>query len=133
MDAVQLVFVFPKFGDLFIAIEDELPMSTIVLLGASDLIRERWPFLLAFFGGGGFLLRHWFSADSGRVWLDRMKLRLPLISDVFVQLYLVQSLRVLSLSLGNGVTIVDALHACRDIRPVAVHRGVTVDDHPQPW
>ncbi len=110
-----LVFVFPKFGDLFLAIKDELPASTIILLAASDLLRESWMMLVALLGGCGFLLARWLATDRGSELLDRAKLRIPFVSTIFIQLYLVQSLRVLSLSLNNGVTIVDSLAACRDV------------------
>lgn len=117
-----LVFVFPKFGQLFLAIKDELPATTVVLLAVSDLLREQWPFLLAGVIGFGFLLVRWLASSSGRASVDRMKLSLPLVSGIFVQLYLVQAFRVLSLSLSNGVTVVDALRACRDVVDNGVFR-----------
>ena len=110
-----LVFVFPKFGTLFLAIKDELPATTVVLLALSDLLRDQWYFILAGLVGGGFLIVRWLRTESGRISVDRLKLKLPLLAPVFVQLYLVQSLRVLSLSLSNGVTVVDALKSCRDV------------------
>ncbi|MDH3643299.1 MAG: type II secretion system F family protein, partial [Gammaproteobacteria bacterium] len=110
-----LVFVFPKFGALFLAIEDELPATTVVLLAASDFMREQWMLLLGILTGIGFFLGRWFASDGGRAFVDRAKLGTPFISGIFIQLYLVQSLRVLSLSLRNGVPIVESLHACRDV------------------
>ena len=110
-----LVFVFPKFSDLFINIQDELPGTTVFLMGLSDLFRLQWPMLI-----GGLLLlivgfRYWARSRSGSEKIDWMQLHAPLIKGVFVRLYLTQSLRVLSLSLRNGVPIIDALHAGRDV------------------
>ncbi len=110
-----LVFVFPKFGDLFTAIKDELPATTLVLLAVSDFLRERWMIALPGFAGAALLTGRWLSSAPGRATMDRFKLTAPLLSSIFTQLYLVQTLRVLSLSLGNGVPIVDALRACRDV------------------
>ena len=117
-----LVFVFPKFGTLFLAIKDELPATTVVLLALSDALREQWYFIAAAVAGGVFVLARWLGTDKGRTTVDHMKLKMPLLSPVFVQLYLVQSLRVLSLSLSNGVTVVDALRACRDVVDNSVFR-----------
>ena len=117
-----LVFVFPKFGTLFLAIKDELPVSTIVLLAVSDFLRHQWPLLLGALAGLGFLLARWLRSASGRRQVDRLKLGIPFVSQIFTQVYLVQSLRVLSLSLRNGVTIVDSLHACRDVVDNAMFR-----------
>ena len=110
-----LVFVFPKFGDLFLAIKDELPFTTIALLAVSDLLREHWMALTAGLAGLVFMLSRQLRTEAGRRFVDKSKLTVPLMSGIFTRLYLVQSLRVLSLSLANGVTIVDALRACRDV------------------
>jgi type II secretory pathway component PulF len=110
-----LVFVFPKFGALFLAIKDELPATTVFLLAVSDLLREQWPMVLGVLAGSVFFTGRWLRTESGRMFVDRSKLAMPFVSGIFIQLYLVQSLRVLSLSLGNGVPIVEALRACRDV------------------
>ncbi len=49
---------------------------------------------------------------------------MPLIKDVFVQLYLTQSLKVMSLSLTHGVSIVDTLESCRDVITNRTFRGM---------
>lgn len=122
-----LVFVFPKFGTLFLAIEDELPATTIFLLGASDVIREHWALLLGGIVGAGFFVGRWLTTDAGRAVVDRAKLSLPFMSVIFIQLYLVQALRVLSLSISNGVSIVDSLSACRDVVDNGLFRGFLRD------
>ena len=122
-----LVFVFPKFGTLFAQIRDELPATTIILLGASDLLREQWVLLVSGLIGGGFFLGRWLATDAGVAFVDRLKLSTPMISVIFTQLYLVQSLRVLSLSLRNGVPIVESLHACRDVVDNRIYQGFLRD------
>ena len=110
-----LLVVFPKFGAMFAAIHDQLPASTKVLMAVSDVLRHYWVWLLA---GTGLLLlalRHWMLSETGGHVLDRLKLRLPFIKDIFVQLYLLQSLRVMSTSLSNGVTVMETLSACKDV------------------
>ena len=37
------------------------------------------------------------------------------LRDIFIQIYIIQSLRVLGLSMGNGVSIPDALASCREV------------------
>lgn len=118
-----LVIVFPKFGNMFNSIYDQLPGTTKSLMVISDVLRSHWYALLgglvAFTAG----LRHWIRSDAGRAQLDSLKLRLPGIRDIFVQIYLVQSLQVMSLSLRNGVSVMDSLEACRDVvRNIAFRR-----------
>jgi len=117
-----LVVVFPKFAELFASIADQLPATTLVLMWTSDHLRQHWIFVLL--GSGGLILawRYWSGTPAGRERLDAFKLNAPVVKEIFIWLYLVQSLRVLGLSLGNGVSIVDALAACRDVVSNSVYR-----------
>ena len=110
-----LVGVFPKFTEMFERIRADLPMSTLVLMAVSDTLRQHWPWIL---GGCGVLLAgavSWLQQPAARGAIDGLKLRIPLVSDLFVQIYLTQTLRVMGLSLANGVPVVDALRACQDL------------------
>nr|MDJ0807905.1 type II secretion system F family protein [Gammaproteobacteria bacterium] len=112
-----LVVVFPKFADMFSMISDQLPATTTFLMAASEFFRKQWVYLLIAMASTVLLFRYWASSQTGRYRLDWCKLNLPVVRNVFIQLYLLQSLRVLSLSLSNGVGILDTLHACRDVVP----------------
>jgi type II secretory pathway component PulF len=122
-----LVFVFPKFGAMFTAIEDQLPITTVVLLSVSNLLIAQWQWVIAGLVLGITSLYRWLSSQRGRDWSDRLKLSLPLMRSIYSELYLSQSLRVLSLSLGRGVPIVDALHACRDVASNRLFRRFLMD------
>jgi type II secretory pathway component PulF len=117
-----LVVVFPKFTSMFAMIHDQLPVTTRWLMAVSDVFRHQWGYLL-----GGLVLtilafRYWAASPAGRYRLDWAKLYLPGLRNFFIQLYLLQSLRVLSLSIGNGVNILDALHGCKEVVRNALFR-----------
>ena len=117
-----LVVVFPKFGDMFSLIHDQLPATTVFLMATSKLLTHYWMPLLGGFAAALFLLGYWIKSPAGIQQLDQLKLNTPLIKDVFIQLYLVQSLRVMSLSLSHGVSIMDTLTSCRDVVKNALFR-----------
>jgi type II secretory pathway component PulF len=52
-----------------------------------------------------------------RLALDRAKLRLPVVRDIFAKIYLTRLLRVMGISLERGVTILATLEACRAVVP----------------
>ena len=110
-----LVVVFPKFGAMFAKIHDQLPVTTIALMHASDFLRSYWMQTVAALAAVSVLTLRWAASPKGRDTLDRLKVTLPGIKHVFMQIYLTQSLRVMSLSLANGVNIVDTLAATRDV------------------
>ncbi len=110
-----LVVIFPKFGSMFESIADQLPMTTKVLMGASDVIRHNWIFIVGGLAVAVVGMHQWVVSDGGRATVDKWKLKLPGVRDIFTQIYLVQSLQVLSLSLNNGVSVMESLDACRDV------------------
>lgn len=110
-----LVVVFPKFSVMFAKIHDQLPLTTIVLLKASDFLRAYWVQTIAGLAALGLLFARWKNSPQGKLAIDRYKVTLPGIRKIFMQIYLVQTLRVMSLSLGNGVNIIDTLKATRDV------------------
>ncbi len=119
-----LVVVFPKFGTLFNSIYDQLPVTTKALMSISDMLRQYWWLVLAGIGVTGVALRQWVTSDRGRARIDYLQLHLAGIRDVFIQIYLVQSLQVLSLSLVNGVSVMDSLDACRDVVRNSIFRNL---------
>ena len=122
-----LVVVFPKFSVMFAKIHDQLPSTTIFLMHASDFLRSYWIQTIVGLAASTVLLTSWGRSPNGREALDRLKLKIPGISDIFMQIYLVQSLRVMSLSLDNGVNIIDTLGATRDVSRNKVMRQFFVD------
>ena len=124
-----LLVVFPKFGPLFVSIADQLPPTTKILMSLSNLIRQYWLYLA---GGCGVLFAgtyRWAQSESGSLAIDSLKLRIPLIKDIFVQLYLIQAMRVLSLSLANGVPMIEALRAAKEVVPNRVFKRFIAGIH----
>lgn len=117
-----LVVVFPKFAEMFGEIYDQLPGSTKFLLAASDVLTQNWGLILLGIGVFVALTLYWLKSSHGKNKMDRFKLYMPGIKTIFIQLYLVQSLRVMSLSLKHGVSVVDTLNACRDVVKNSLYR-----------
>lgn len=122
-----LTYVFPKFAALFSAIRDQLPFSTLALMAASDLLRQHWPLVIGGTGAVVLGVRHWLANAAGRAALDRFKLRVPGLREMFAQFYLVQSMRVMGLSLEHGVSVPDALKASRDVVDNATFRAFVAE------
>ena len=110
-----LVVIFPKFQDLFQSIRGELPWTTLALMALSDFLAKHW--LLSLVGLGvavaGVLL--WARSPAGEALLDDLKMRIPIIGDIFTQVYLNQSLNVIGLALVSGVPVTAALKAAQEV------------------
>jgi type II secretory pathway component PulF len=110
-----LTAVFPKFTVMFASIYEELPLSTKLLMAASEALTRHWLVLavglLAMLAGLAVLLRR----PDVRDFLDRLKLRTPWLREIFIKIYLTRLMRVMGISLQRGVTILATLAACRNV------------------
>ncbi|MFK7794523.1 MAG: type II secretion system F family protein [Gammaproteobacteria bacterium] len=109
-----LVIVFPKFAELFEKIYEHLPVTTRFLMWTSQTLINHWMLVIGALITVFALAYYWLKSDAGKRKIDAMKLSMPVVKNVFTQVYLVQSLRVMYLSLSNGVTIVDTLNSCKN-------------------
>jgi type IV pilus assembly protein PilC len=110
-----LVAVFPKFHELFESIRDQLPATTLALMSVSDFLRNHWLLTLLVLAGGIGGMLAWIKTPAGARLLDELKMRTPVIRDIFVQVYLNQTLNVIGLALVSGVPITVALKASQDV------------------
>lgn len=110
-----LVWVFPRFGDLFHSIHDDLPITTRALLALSELLRAHALLIGLGLAVSATLLGRWLRQAEGSAMVDHLKLRLPLLRDIMVRIYLIQVLRLLALALERGVSAMDALKAARNV------------------
>lgn len=108
---VLLVFFVPKFDGLFARLRarGELPALTDWLLTTSSMAQRWWPVGLLVIGGLGTWIWSLLRTDAGRLWLDRVKLKIPVASPIFLNLAVARFCRVLGTMLQNGVPILRSL------------------------
>ena len=106
-----LTFVVPVFAQLFTSEGLALPISTRVLLTASDLIRDFWYVLLVGFLVLSWLLREAARSEAGRRWVDFLLLRLPVIGDLTRKTAVARFTRAMASMLHSGVNLSDVLMA----------------------
>lgn len=117
-----VVFVVPRFEQLFGRLRErgELPALTDWLLWSSNLPwrGDFWfPWGLGILGGliiGGLYGWRWLHSEAGRLWRDRMKLRVPVAGGIFLSLSIARFCRVLGTMLRNGVPILRSLQVASD-------------------
>ena len=114
--AVLLIFFVPKFGEMFKVLKDkgQLPAITEWLLAFSNFLQS-WGLIV--FGILAFvylLARVQLATDAGRLFMDRLKLKVPLMGPIFLSLAVSRFCRVLGTLLKNGVPILKALDISSD-------------------
>ena len=106
-----LVFFVPSFDSLFdrLRAKGEMPLATEALLSISDLMRRYGLYWLLGITVAGLWVRGKLQTESGRDTMDRMKLKLPVLGGILMNLAVARFCRVLGTLLSGGVPIVRAL------------------------
>lgn len=107
--AVLVGFVFPRILPVILSLKVPLPLVTRVVMGLANLVRYGWYWILL--GGAGFffLLRFLKATEGGRLLVDAIKLRLPVIGGLIEQVCLSRFSHHLGILLRTGVDISQSL------------------------
>ena len=109
---VLLVFFVPKFEPMFDTMVDSgkpLPLVTVWLLQFKEICGKYGLYILGGLFAIGVYLRIQLATKSGRRFVDRWKLKLPLLGPVALSSCVSKLCRVLGTLLENGVPILRAL------------------------
>jgi len=111
-----LVFIVPKFRQIF---DDmlggkELPKITQIVIGVSEAVKSNFlPIIgtvVAFF----VIMRILAKSEKGRAFLDRVKLRVPILGDMLRKSAISRFTRTLGTLVTSGVPILQALNITKE-------------------
>ena len=107
--AILLTAVIPEFRPLFEEAGAALPISTRIIVSASDLFRDAWWVLALAMLVVIFAIRRHNSEPAGRLRWDRWVLRTPLLGELARKVETARLARTLGTLLANGVSVLNAL------------------------
>ena len=109
-----LIFVVPKFKDMFDGMGAELPALTSVLLDLSKLVTS-----IQFAIGAplailiaSFLFNNYYKTAQGRLNVDKFLLKVPLFGDLLLKSEMASMCDTLSTLVNSGIPIVDGIERC---------------------
>jgi type IV pilus assembly protein PilC len=102
--------VVPIFITLFNGLGAELPLPTRVVIGLSNFVGSYYGLLLlVFFIAFGFAVKFWYGTPQGRMALDTVVLRIPIIGMVMRKIAVARFTRTLGTLISSGVPILEGL------------------------
>ena len=104
-----VTFVVPNFASLYNSMQARLPAPTQLLIAIGTTARS---YVLAGIGVlalAGLATYLWSRRDSSQEALDRLKIKIPVIGDIWVKYQVAQFSRILSTLLQGGIPLVQAL------------------------
>jgi type IV pilus assembly protein PilC len=101
-------YVVPRMSSLFEGFSRELPSVTRLVISLSGFVGGNFYWLLPTLAIGAVALFLWARTPSGRLGIDRLLLKLPIVSVLLKQLATAQVTRSLSTLLAGGITLVES-------------------------
>lgn len=106
---VMLIYVIPRLTAVLTETGGGLPLTTRILVGASDFIRSWILVLIPIFIGLGIGFSRFIKTPRGREAWDKFKLKAPLFGKLLQKMYLARFSENFGTLLKGGISILDAL------------------------
>ena len=106
---VLLGVVFPQLEPIFSEAGVDLPVVSQIFLTVGNFISNWWLAILVALVVVVLLLVDYFRSDEGRVVLDEILLRLPVIGKLFRRVYVARFAEAISVLVKGGVPIAQAI------------------------
>jgi type IV pilus assembly protein PilC len=102
--------VVPIFTTLFNGLGVELPLPTRIVVGMSNFVGSIYGLLIGvFFVAAVFAVRFWYATPQGRMALDTLLLKLPVVGMVLRKIAVARFTRTLGTLISSGVPILEGL------------------------
>ena len=113
---ILVVFFVPKFEKVFEKLKEkgELPSVTTGLIALSHFLQSWEGIASAVAVAGACVGFAVWTRGAGRLWADKVRIRLPLFGPIFLNLALSRFCRILGTMLHNGIPILKALGIAKD-------------------
>ena len=119
--------VVPIFTQLFNGLGVDLPLPTRIVIMLSDFVGSIYGLIIAaFFAGSVFALKSWYGTPQGRMAIDTIVLKIPLIGPLMRKIAVARFTRTLGTLISSGVPILEGLDiTARTSGNAVVERAIT--------
>src|SRR5690606_19523160 len=124
---VVITFVVPQ---LVVVIKDyeveQIPWYTQLVIAVSDFMSSFWWLILIIFGGAVVSFWSYLKTENGSKEWDYIKLKLPVVGNIFRNLYIARFADNFSLLLAGGIPIIHALTLVSSVIDNSVYESLFI-------
>ena len=128
-----LIFIVPTFDEMFKGMGAELPSLTAFMLTLSRIVTSRGFLIIAPLSSfiSFYLFKTSYSTKSGRLFFDKLILKIPLFGDLILKSELASMSDTLSTLINSGISIVEAIERCinasnNEVIRIALRRSISL-------
>ena len=109
-----VTFVVPRFASLYESFHATLPGPTRMLIALGTAAQTYIVAFAAVLVAGIFGFRWWARRESARTTIDRIKLSMPMVGEIWLKYQVAQLARILSTLLTGGIPLVQAMETAAE-------------------
>jgi len=106
---LMFVFIVPRLASIIKDSGQPIPFSTQLVFGMSDLLVNYGLFVLVGLFLFGLYIYRLSGSESGKKYLDRIKITMPIFKNIYIKLYLSRISDNMDTMLSSGITIIRAI------------------------
>ncbi len=107
--AIILVFVIPVFAEMFADFDASLPAPTLFVMGLSKFAISNIGYIIGGIFAVIFLVKRVYATNKGRILMDDLFLRLPIIGILIRKVAVAKFTRTTSTMIASGVSLLETL------------------------
>ncbi len=104
-----IVFIIPKFQELYKSSGKDLPGLTQLLINFSDALRNNWLAIIAVLFVATYFIISFFASKEGRQVLDKFLINAPIFGDVVQKSSVARLSRTMSTLLSSGISMLESI------------------------
>lgn len=106
--SIIMLFVIPKFAELFKEAGQNLPLPTLILISISQHFKWVFLFFVLFLVGSFLAIKYYRKSERGKYNTDKILLNLPLLGQLFHKAAISRLARTLANLIGGGIPLLQA-------------------------
>jgi type IV pilus assembly protein PilC len=122
--ALMLTLVIPKISAVLVDSGQAVPLYTSIVIGFSNFLVHYGIFILIALIAGGFYVWQLSKTAAGKLVLDKVKLQVPYVGDLYIKLYLARIADNFSTMLLSGISVVEAIDITSSIVGNAAYEAI---------
>ena len=113
--SVLMVWVIPVFAQMFTEMSGGkvgLPGPTQIVINVSNFFQSYWYAMFGAVAGTIFAIKRYYATVNGRVVIDRLLLKMPIVGDLIRKASVAKFTRTLGTLITSGVPLLEGLSIC---------------------
>ncbi len=113
--SVLMVWVIPVFAQMFTEMSGGkvgLPGPTQIVINVSNFFQSYWYAMFGALAGTIFAIKRYYATVNGRVVIDRLLLKMPIVGDLIRKASVAKFTRTLGTLITSGVPLLEGLSIC---------------------